>query len=186
MAPIRTIQVRKNYAPWLTDTTKNMMKERNEAQRLAGLTKNQDDYRRYKALRNQTTAKMRQEEKAWETQELCSRKNDPSALWKSVKSWLQWNNSGLPTKLFHNGQMISSPAGLASTMNSYFLGKVANLRYSIPEARSDPLIKLRESMTGRPCNFSLQAVKPEDVLTFCHPGGVPKDLQLSNLLNALI
>ena len=164
MAPIRTIQVRKKYAPWLSDATKNMIEERNEAQRIAGQSKCQDDYRRYKSLRNQITAKMRQEKKTWEKQKLCSRQNDPSALWKSVKSWLRWSNSGPPTKLFQNGQMISSPAGLASTMNSYFLGKVADLRNNIPEASSDPLNKLREVMTDRPCNFSLQAVKPEDVL----------------------
>ena len=164
MAPIRTIQVRKRYAPWLSDTTKKMILERNEAQRLAGQTKDQDDYRKYKSLRNQTTAKMRQEKKAWEQQKLCSNKNDPSALWKNVKSWLNWNNSGPPTKLFHNGQMISSPAGLAATMNSYFLGKVAGLRETIPEASSDPLSRLRESMADRQCNFSFQAVKPDDVL----------------------
>ena len=58
MAPIRTIQVRSKYAPWLTDSTKQLLKDRNEAQKHANKTKNLEDYRQYKALRNQATAIM--------------------------------------------------------------------------------------------------------------------------------
>ena len=66
MAPVRTIQVRTKYAPWLSDNTKDLIKNRNEAHKIASETKSQDDYRLYKSLRNQATAKMRQEKKAWE------------------------------------------------------------------------------------------------------------------------
>ena len=66
MAPVRTIQVRTKYAQWLSDNTKDIIKNRNEAHKVASETKNLDDYRLYKSLRNQETAKMRQEKKAWE------------------------------------------------------------------------------------------------------------------------
>ena len=164
MAPVRTIQVRKKYAPWLTDTTKKLMQERNEAQKLASQTRNLDDFRLFKSLRNQATVKIRQDKKAWEKQKLNSNINNLGSLWKNLKSWLNWNNSGPPTKLLHHGQIISPPAGLAGTMNSFFLGKVAGLRENIPESRIDPLSKLREIMTDRQCKFSLKAVHPEDVL----------------------
>ena len=65
---------------------------------------------------------------------------------ENVKTWLNWSNSVPPTRLFHNGRMVSSPAGCAGTMNSFFLGKVAGLRENIPQA-TDPLSKLRESMS---------------------------------------
>ena len=164
MAPVRTIQVRKNYAPWLSKETKRLMQERNEAQKLASQTRDQDDFRQFKSLRNQATAKMRQDKKAWEKQKLSSSTNNSSSLWKNVKSWLNWNNSGPPTKLFHHGQMISSPAGIAGIMNSFFMDKVAGLREKIPKSRIDPLSKLREIMNDRHCKFSLHAVHPEDVL----------------------
>ena len=151
MAPVRTIQVRTKYAPWLSDNTKDLIKNRNEAHKIASETKSQDDYRLYKSLRNQATAKMRQEKKAWERLKLNSTKNDPSTLWKNVKSWLNWNNSGPPSRLFHNGRMINSPAGIAGTMNSFFLGKVAGLRGDLPEVEADPMSKLREAMSDRQC-----------------------------------
>ena len=163
MAPLRTIQVRKKYAPWLSESSKELMKKRNHAQKTASETKNPDDYRFYKALRNQTTTRMRQEKMAWEKQKLSSSKNDPSRLWKNVKSWLAWNNSGPPTKLFHMGRLISSPAGISGAMNSFFLDKVSRLRAGILASSADPLCKLRESMVHRQCSFSLSAVDPDAI-----------------------
>ena len=107
MAPIKTIQVRAKYAPWMSESTKELLKERNEAQKVASRTKILDDYRQYKSLRNQARAKMRQEKKSWERLKLSSTENDPGRLWKNVKTWLNWNNSGPPTRLFHNGKTVS-------------------------------------------------------------------------------
>ena len=163
MAPLRTIQVRTKYAPWLSDSTKNLLKHRDEAHKLASETKSLEDYRQYKALRNQATATMRQEKKVWERRKLNSNQQDPSKLWKNVKSWLSWNNSGPPTRLSHNGRLVSSPAGIAGVMNSFFLGKVEGLREGIPDSTTDPLLKLREAMEDRQCSFSLCTVTPEEV-----------------------
>ena len=164
MASLRTIQVRAKYAPWLSDETKDLMKERNSAQTKANETKHPDDYRYYKSLRNQVTARMRQEKTAWEKSKLSSASNDPSRLWKNIKSWLAWNNSGPPTRLFHNGKLICSPSGIAATLNSFFLGKVSGLRASIPPSPVDPLGKLREVMIDRQCSFSLSPVDSAYVL----------------------
>ena len=164
MAPVKTIQVRASYAAWLSDGTKQLLKERNDAQKLASHSKDIDDWRFYKSLRNQATARMRQEKKAWVKMKLDGTQNDPSTLWKSVKTWLNWSKTGPPSQLFHNGRLITSPAGLAGAMNSFFLSKVAGLRNTIPESNADPMVKLKESMRDRQCSLSLSAVHPEEVL----------------------
>ena len=164
MAPVRTIQVRSKYVPWLSDSTKEVLKERNNAQATAAQSQNLDDWRLYKSLRNSATARMRQEKKAWEKMKLDSSKHDPSTLWKSVKTWLNWNNSGPPSQLFHLGRLINSPAGLAGAMNSFFIEKVSRLRQNIPGTDDDPLAKLKESLKDRQCSLTLKAVKPDDVL----------------------
>ena len=66
MAPVRTIQIRTKYAPWLSDNTKELLKLRNNAQAKANQSRNQDDWRAYKNLRNTATARMRTEKKNWE------------------------------------------------------------------------------------------------------------------------
>ena len=164
MAPVRTIQVRTKYAPWLSDSTKALLKERNSAQEIAAQTKNQDDWRLFKSIRNRATARMRQEKKVWEQGKLDSGKNDPSTLWKNVKTWLNWNNSGPPSQLFHQGQLINSPSGLSGTMNSFFINKVRNLRTGIPANNSDPLATLRDSLKDRNCSLKFHAVSPDEVL----------------------
>ena len=163
MAPIRTIQVRKKYVPWLSPDTKELMKQRDAAQAKAAESKCQDDWRLYKNLRNTTTARVRAEKKAWEQNKLDSTQQDSNTIWNSVKSWLSWGNAGPPSKLFVNGEMLTSPARLAGAMNNFFLDKVRLLKEKLPAASTDPLAKLRESMQGRECTFSMQPVRPEQV-----------------------
>ena len=86
MAPIRTIQIRKKYVPWLSEATKELMKERDAAQARAATSRDQDDWRAYKHLRNTSTARVRVEKKQWEEQKLSSSSNNPSAIWSTVKS----------------------------------------------------------------------------------------------------
>ena len=86
---------------------------------------------------------MKQERKEWEKLKLDSTKHSPSSLWKNVKRWINWNNSGPPTQLFHQGRFINSPAGLAGAMNSFFIDKVRTLREGIPATETDPLQVLR-------------------------------------------
>ena len=59
---------------------------------------------------------------------------------------------------------ISSPSGLATTLNNYFINKVRSLRASIPVADTDPLAKLRESMPNRQCSFQIKIVTELEVL----------------------
>ena len=163
MSPIRTIQVRKKYVPWLSLATKELMKERDAAQTKAATSRCQDDWRAFKNLRNITTARIRAEKKAWEQSKLDISQLDPRSIWSSVKSWLSWGNAGPPTKLFVNGEMLTSPARLATAMNSFFLTKVRQLRQRVPAPSTDPLTKLRESMQGRHCTFSMRPVSPDEI-----------------------
>jgi hypothetical protein len=163
-APVRTIQNRSNYAPHLSDSTKELMNERNEAQRTAAVSGRPEDWREYRRLRNRCVATQRMDRKEWERRKLCSSENSPSKMWKSVKGIIGWSSLGPPTKLFYEGKFINSPSGLAKTLNSFFIHKVKGLRESIPQVDKDPLSKLRESMRNRKCSFKLKLVSEEEVL----------------------
>ena len=60
--------------------------------------------------------------------------------------------------------MVTSPSGLSSAMNNFFLDKIRSLRSSIPTPTSDPIRKLREAMRDRQCRFKIQLVKEDQVL----------------------
>ena len=163
MAPVKTFQVRVKYAAWLTEDTKELIKKRDLAQATAAQTKDPDDWRLYKNLRNTVNRKKKLEKKTWEQKKLDSSENNPSTIWKNVKGWLKWGKSGPPLQLFHNGNFVNSPAGLAGTMNMFFINKIKLLRSSIHETNSDPLYKLRDSMKDRNSNIKFKAVQPKEI-----------------------
>ena len=163
MAPVKTFQVHVKYAAWLSDDTKKLIEDRDHAQAVAAQSRHPDDWRLYKNLRNTVNARKKSEKKAWEQMKLDNSEQNPSTLWKNVKGWLKWGLSGPPTQLFYNGRLVSSPAGLAGTMNRFFVDKVRLLRNSIPDTDSDPLHKLRESLQDRNCSLNLKPVHPRDI-----------------------
>ena len=170
MAPIKTILVRSKYAPWLSNSTKKLM-----AQITATQTKDIDDWRLYKSLRNTATSRMRQKRKLRRRWSSAAPSIALAHCGKNVKTWLNWNNSGPPSQLFHNGMLVSSPAGLARTMNKFFIDKVTRRINGIPASNNDPLAKLKvqvshhvESCQGCPnseerwhtCTQELQTSSP--------------------------
>jgi hypothetical protein len=63
MAPIRTIQIREKYAPWLSLETKRMMAERDFAQKIASQSKMVGDWAIFKRLRNRVNHVLKTEKK---------------------------------------------------------------------------------------------------------------------------
>ena len=164
MAPVRTIQTRTRYAPWIGERTKDLQKERDEAQEKAAMSDNPEDWRQFRSLRNQATAGSKADKKEWERNKLDHRDNASTDIWKSVKGWLGWGGGGPPTQLFTGGRIVTSPAGIASAINNFFIDKIRRLRGNIPAAISDPLSKLREAMHNRQCSFKMKPVSVVDVL----------------------
>ena len=113
----------------------------------------QEDWRNFRAIRNQVTSLLRRVKKKWESDKLDLLQNNSSNVWKTVKGWLGWGSMGTPTQLFSEGRMITSPFGIATAMNNFFLNKIKNLRSSTLLSNGDPISKLREAMVQRLCTF---------------------------------
>ena len=70
--------------------------------------------------------------------------------------------AGPPNQLITDGKIINTPAGLASTLNRFFINKIKNLIKGIPKTDSDPLRKLKETMRNRECSFKLREITLEE------------------------
>ena len=110
------------------------------------------------------TAKIRTDKREWEAEKLDHSKNNPTDMWKRVKEWLGWGGGGPPTQLFSEGRMVTSPAGLGTAMNKFFIDKIKRLRSSIPAVSTDPLSRVREAMSTKLCSFKINLVTEEKVL----------------------
>ena len=163
MAPMKSIQIRTNYAPWLSRDTMELMKARDEVQKLASETKSRDDWVKHKQLRNKVNNKLKYEEASWQKKRLAGCGNNSAKTWKCVKGILNWQSSGSPNQLFYNGTLKTKSQEIAESQNQYFIEKINNIRLNLPPPASDPLSKLRFLMSGRQCTFTLQAVHPDQV-----------------------
>ena len=156
MAPIKIIQVRKKYCPWLSETTKLMIKQRNEAQKQANETKSRSDWNYFKTLRNKVNNRLKYEKINWQKDKLDEFSEDSSQTWKNIKGWLGWSTGGPPTKLFYEGKMLTKPKELSETMNSFFVNKVRNLRNKLTNITGDPLALVRKLMQKKLVNSHLR------------------------------
>ena len=163
LAPLRTIQVRNNYAPHLSEETKELQSRREATQKQAVETGSQEDTRMYRMLRNQALASLRADRTRWEAAKL-STANSPADVWRTAKEIVGWSNSGPPTQLYIDGNHVTSPKAIASEMNKFFIKKQKRTISEIPVVEGDPLTKLRERMSGRQGSFTFQEVSEEEVL----------------------
>ena len=163
-APIKTIQTRRNYAPHLGEATKELQDQRNAAQKQAVGSSKQEDWRKYRSLRNQATASARRDLASWTSSKLCSKANSQSDVWSAVKRILNWEGGGPPSQLFYEGRMLTKPAAVASAINTFFVKKVKSIIAGIPRVDMDPLAKLRERMAARQCSLTLRPVTEAEVL----------------------
>ena len=143
MAPMKTFQTTSKYCPWLTEEAKVMIKDRNTAQEHFSENKNEINFEKFKTLRNKVTKKLRNDKLQWQKQKLNSCNNDPGKLWKNILGWLNWCSSGSPSKLYHAGQIVTSPAKLANIMNNFFVNKITAIQHGLPPPTDDPLSTLQ-------------------------------------------
>ena len=163
MAPIKTIQIRNNYAPHMGEDTRLLQGRRNAAQEQAVRSGEQEDWRTYRILRNQTTASLRRDLVTYRREKLCSVDNSPADVWRTVKQILNWDGGGSPSQLFYQGRMLTRPVEVAGGINAFFIKKVKDIIKNIPVVDADPLEKLRERMRGRTCSLTFQPVSEEEV-----------------------
>ena len=155
MAPLKTVQVRKKYNPWLSKTTKDMMVERDRLHGVAIQSKSSDDWAQYKSLRNKVINRQRIEEKSGKKARLDQCSSDASRMWKEVRNILNWGSTGSPTQLSFNGHFLTKPQDIANAQNQFFINKVKNIKDQLPAPTIDPLAKLKELMKDRKCIFKL-------------------------------
>jgi hypothetical protein len=138
-----------------------MINERNKAQKIVSESKTDESFKNYKNLRNKVANSLKKDKKNWQKQKLKSCNNDPGKLWKNILGWLNWCSSGSPTKLYHAGQIVTSPAKRAEIMNNYFVDKIANIQHDLPNQTDDPLRTLQNIMKDRTSVFSFSCGHPD-------------------------
>ena len=165
-APWVRVQQHKNFAPWLTNETKELMIQRDSwkerAKNLAILSSvvGPDQiaaWGEYKKCRNKINNRKKKEEINYKSGKMAETYDSPDLVWKTAKSFMGWKSTGTPTQLKVDNQLITSAKKIAQLMNEYFLNKVDRIRAGMPAAAFDTS-KIRDFMLNKTCKLSFKNV----------------------------
>ena len=153
MAPVRTFQQRRQYAPWLSEETKHLMSNRDDGVSRARKSQRPEDWGAANALKNRCTHLLRTEKQRYLKNKLvrCKEEKYVGGIWKNIKGYLGWGSgAGAPTELTDpvTGQLTNSPKRMADIQNRYYKDKVSKIRDKLPR-RGDPTAGLRDIMNKK-------------------------------------
>ena len=152
-APLKVFQVRNNYAPWLSNETKDMIKERDKLRKEAIDENCNVRYELYKGLRNQIKSKLEKDQLEHYKTKFYQDNPSTASLWKNANDFLNTSNksfSNTPKIIVHNGKTYTKPRDIANAINETFLRKVQDLRgqvSGVPDV--DPKVRLKKFLDKR-------------------------------------
>ena len=127
-APIKIIQNRNSYVPYISKEIKTLMNERNEMKILSARTGRNEDFNKYKRLRNKVVAKLKKAKSNYYQEKFNDPSLTPKETWKNAYQLLGSSKSSFPNQIIINNTLVSKPINMASGMNNFFLDKIRKLK----------------------------------------------------------
>ena len=171
-APWIIFQQRKHFSPWLTEDTKELMKQRDlwkgRARDLAlinmGLVSEEQTlaWEEYKKFRNKVNNKKKHDERIYKKEKINETTGNPAGMWKTTKYFMNWTSPGTPSQIEVNNTLITSACLIATYMNQFFVDKVRLIRAGIRHVVIN-LGPCREIMENKECSLGLKHVTIDKV-----------------------
>ena len=172
-APWVKIQSRKNFSPWLTKETKDLMKLRDDWKdkfkemctlnqgRIAS-PEESEAWNQYKYYRNKINNRKKNEEKMFKTEKITENLDSAEQTWKTAKLFMDWKTPGSPLQIEIGGKLVTKASLVAQHMNEYFTNKVKTIRAAILNIPAN-FFHCHEIMEGKTCKLSLSHVQVKRV-----------------------
>ena len=165
-APVKVFQMRKNYAPYLSAKTKNLISGRNAWKEVSVKFGYKSAEKIAKELGKEIKVAAVNDEKEYFKKDFGDNQ-DTSKAWKTAKVILGMNKNLMPTAIKNkdkNGdfELVTNPQKLADMFNQYFKSKVDKLREKTNQPPSVPpserLQRWLEKRSSPPPPFQLKEI----------------------------
>ena len=124
--PFKQVRIRPNDAKWMTPELRRLMRKRNRIYRTAKKRNTEEQWNKFKKLRNDVIRKVREAKEEFvkkdENYINDSKGNDPKTWWKLVKQYYTQNAAIKSTNspLIFQDQLITDDKAKANMLNDFF------------------------------------------------------------------
>ena len=169
-APWIRYQQREKYCAWLTEVTKDLIKQSDCQKRIYEDNAKQGNtdaaaiaWNEFKKLRNTVNNRKKFEEKTFKSEKLEASIDCPTTMWNTAKYFMDWKKAGgPPTQLEVNGVLVKKAKFIAQEMNAFFLSKVDSIRNKIADVQNT-LRGPQSIMSGKSCKLVFSGVSVSKV-----------------------
>ena len=171
-APWVIFQKRRNFTPWLTTETKELMRQRDmwkqKAKELAIIApsntseEQREAWDKFKYFRNKVNNKRKFDEKEYKREKFEQVKNSPTNSWKCAKNFMNWKCPGSPSQIVVDNILVTKARDIAEHMNNFFIDKVNRIRSCMRNVPWD-LQACTVIMEGKNCKLGLSHVSVKKV-----------------------
>ena len=146
-APIKVIQNRKDYVPYISLQIEKLMAERDRWKETAAESGSLEDFEHYKKMRNEVSTLLKKAEGNHYGDKFNDENANVKTVWKTAYEVLGNYRSSFPSQILHNGHLLSNPTVIATEVNDFFVTKIRKLKEEF-EARTDedPTIELEKKL----------------------------------------
>ena len=186
-APVRTVQMRKKYCPYLTEERKFEIADRNALQKEASKTGDIVLMKEYKNKAKLVKKGVENDKKQGRLKELSDTVNSREA-WQAARKILGLRKNDAPTAIKDEVEgLITNPAKIATTFNNFFVEKVRALRAKTaspptinPVERLENWLKKREEP---PAKFKIREITRKELRTLIKKMKGGKSCGIDNIDN---
>ena len=164
-APIKVIQNRKNYVPYISKELKVIMKARDDLKVIAATTGETEDFEKYKHKRNEVSTKLKTAKSDYFHSKFSQENQSSGDVWKTAFTILGKNKSEFPSQILIGRNLCSTPSIIAEEMNNFFIRKIARLKENAPVVSDESLIELKRFLASKELpgeGFSLREISLEE------------------------
>ena len=146
-APLKVIQNRNNYVPYISNELKEKMKDRDKLKIEAAISGDKEKYSEYKAKRNEVSTNLKTAKSNYYGKKFEESLNTKE-MWKMSYQILGKSRSSFPSQMMFGNKLVSKPMEIAKEMNLYFINKIKKLKER-PRLNTDPLKELRSYLLSK-------------------------------------
>ncbi|KMR04821.1 hypothetical protein RF55_420 [Lasius niger] len=127
MAPLKTIVLRQKWQGkcWYCEDIKLLIKQRDEAYKVARISKTEEDWEVFRQLRNKTVDICRKAKRGYLEEQLDKNKKDPKSMWSVLKELMKGKRSDKEYKEVQlENRIIYKVEEMADIFNCYFVNSI--------------------------------------------------------------